>query len=204
MIVANPLNPQNAGAVPATRTINGKALSSDITLAAADVGALPLGGTATDSQKLGGISAANYRTDSSVGFFKASIANDTSVSSTEPVAFSLTEAMNIGGYFSLSGTTITVLKPCRILFSAAAYFYTGFAGVNNNFLDIKVNGSNLARISVRTEVANPYISGIIPATLATVAAGDKITYTVCNGSSGKLGGMIKAYAQNSYINIVVI
>lgn len=39
MIVANPLNPQNTGSVPTSRTVNGKALSANITLTAADVGA---------------------------------------------------------------------------------------------------------------------------------------------------------------------
>ena len=42
------------GAVPTSRTVNGKALGADISLSAGDVGALPSGGTAADSSKLGG------------------------------------------------------------------------------------------------------------------------------------------------------
>ena len=41
-------------AVPGSRTVNGKALSADVTLSAADVGALPTsGGTMTGSIKMG-------------------------------------------------------------------------------------------------------------------------------------------------------
>ena len=44
------LGASDVGAVPTTRTVNGKALSSDITLSANDVGALPIsGGTLTGS-----------------------------------------------------------------------------------------------------------------------------------------------------------
>lgn len=42
----------DVGAVPTSRTVNGKALSSNITLSASDVGALASGGTATAATKL--------------------------------------------------------------------------------------------------------------------------------------------------------
>ena len=46
---------EQIGAVPTTRTVNGKPLSGDITLTAADVGALPLeGGIATGELKYNG------------------------------------------------------------------------------------------------------------------------------------------------------
>lgn len=48
------------GAVPTSRTVNGKTLSENITLSASDVGALPSDSTAADSSKLGGVAASSY------------------------------------------------------------------------------------------------------------------------------------------------
>lgn len=55
MIAVNPLNPENSGtlpasqAVPVTRKVNGKELTDDISLTAADVDALPSDWTPTAS-----------------------------------------------------------------------------------------------------------------------------------------------------------
>lgn len=46
------ITPENIGAVPTTRKINNKALSADISLTAADVGALASGATATAASKV--------------------------------------------------------------------------------------------------------------------------------------------------------
>ena len=46
--------------VPTSRTVNEKALSENITLSASDVGALPSGGTAANSSKLGGKAPDEY------------------------------------------------------------------------------------------------------------------------------------------------
>ncbi|WP_226374261.1 hypothetical protein [Pectobacterium quasiaquaticum] len=51
-IAATNANTNANGRVPSERKVNGKALSADITLAAADVGALPAAGTATAATKL--------------------------------------------------------------------------------------------------------------------------------------------------------
>lgn len=52
--------------VPATRKVNGKALSADVTLAASDVGALGASAKAADSAKLNGQSASYYGTAANV------------------------------------------------------------------------------------------------------------------------------------------
>jgi len=77
----------DVGAVPTTRKVNGKALSADVTLAAADVGALASGGTAAAAQKL----AAGRTIRTNLGSTAAASFNGTAnvapgVSGTLPVA----------------------------------------------------------------------------------------------------------------------
>lgn len=179
MIAVNPLNPEN-------------------------VGALPAGASAVDADKLGGRAPDEYRLTASAGALRAAVSADTEITNATGIAMPLKETFQIGDYFRVDETSITVLKTCVVEVSAIAYMFTGFVAGSNHFLSVVKNGELRARAGVYFTVANPYASVAIPATTMGLSAGDIIELSISNGSTARLGGLVKAYETCSYINIQVI
>ena len=73
--------------VPTSRTINGKALSSNIVLNADDVRALATGGTAANSSKLNGQEAGYYATASALTALTDRVAALESIPNAEEVSY---------------------------------------------------------------------------------------------------------------------
>lgn len=78
LTITVPTTATDVGAVPTSRTVNGKALSSDITLTASDVGALP------DSTTIGSANLTIQRNGTGIGTFSANATSATTVNISVP------------------------------------------------------------------------------------------------------------------------
>ena len=113
-----------SGYVPTSRTINDKALTEDITLTAADVGALP------DSTTIGNATLTIQKNGADVDTFTANATEDKSINITVPTQPSDIGAQPAGNYVT-TDTTQTVSAPKT--FSKAVHF-TGTGDTNALFL----------------------------------------------------------------------
>ena len=170
--------PSVLGVVPQARTINGKPLTSDITLSAADVGAVPSGGTAVAATKLatarqingtnfdgsGNITTANWGTARTL-----TIGNSgKSVNGGTDVAWSLSEI----GALPISGGTLTGNLTAPAVLVSAAQNTSVNALTRKDYVDSAIAAGDALQVSKTGDTMTGNLT--VPKVLVSSAQGAEV------------------------------